>query len=85
MAGRAGRAQQPGEDILQTVNPEAEAAELLKKDPEMEKIIQERDAARMDTPEVDPVADPAGVEEHSPGACPWVWDRIIKFYVRERH
>lgn len=59
-------AQQPGEDILQTVNPEAEAAELLKKDPEMEKIIRERDAARMETPEVAPVADPAGVQEPAP-------------------
>ena len=56
-------AQKPGEDILQTVSPEEEAAELLKKDPEMEKIIQERDAARADTPEVAPVADPAGVQE----------------------
>ena len=56
-------AQKPGEDILQTVNPESEAAELLKKDPEMEKIIQERDAARAETPDVAPVADPAGVEE----------------------
>ena len=62
--------QQPGEDILQTVNPEAEAAELLKKDPEMEKIIQERDAARVDTPEVDPVADPAGVQEPVSAAVP---------------
>lgn len=58
--------QKPGEDILQTVNPEAEAAELLKKDPEMEKIIQERDANRLETPEVAPVADPAGVEEPAP-------------------
>lgn len=55
--------QKPGEDILQTISPENEAAELLKKDPEMEKIIQERDANRADTPEVDPVADPAGVQE----------------------
>ncbi|MBQ8376944.1 MAG: tetratricopeptide repeat protein [Akkermansia sp.] len=62
--------QQPGEDILQTVNPEAEAADLLKKDPEMEKIIQERDAARVDTPEVDPVADPAGVQEPVSAAVP---------------
>ena len=56
-------AQKPGEDLLQTVNPEDEAAELLKKDPEMEKIIQERDANRLDAPEVAPVADPAGVQE----------------------
>jgi tetratricopeptide (TPR) repeat protein len=56
-------AQKPGEDILQTVNPENEAAELLKKDPEMEKIIRERDAARAETPDIAPVADPAGVEE----------------------
>ena len=55
--------QKPGEDILQTINPEDEAAELLKKDPEMEKIIQERDANRAETPEVNPVADPAGVQE----------------------
>ncbi len=59
-------AQQPGEDILQTVNPEAEAAELLKKDPEMEKIIQERDANRLDAPEVAPVENPAGVQEPQP-------------------
>ncbi len=59
-------AQKPGEDILQTVNPEEEAAELLRKDPEMEKIIQERDANRMETPEVTPVADPAGVAEPAP-------------------
>ncbi|MBR5888878.1 MAG: tetratricopeptide repeat protein [Akkermansia sp.] len=56
-------AAKPGEDIVQTVNPEAEAAELLKKDPEMEKIIQERDATRMAEPEVAPVEDPAGVQE----------------------
>lgn len=56
-------AQKPGEDLLQTVNPEDEAAELIKKDPEMEKIIQERDANRMETPDVTPVADPAGVLE----------------------
>ena len=55
--------QKPGEDILQTVNPENEAAELLKKDPEMEKIIQERDANRVETPEIEPVTDPAGVQE----------------------
>ena len=55
--------QKPGEDILQTISPEDEAAELLKKDPEMEKIIQERDANRAETPEVNPVADPAGVQE----------------------
>ena len=54
--------QKPGEDILQTISPENEAAELLKKDPEMEKIIQERDANR-ETPEVAPVADPAGLQE----------------------
>ena len=59
-------AQKPGEDILQTVNPEEEAAELLRKDPEMEKIIQERDANRMETPEVTPVVDPAGVAEPAP-------------------
>ncbi|MBR5196337.1 MAG: tetratricopeptide repeat protein [Akkermansia sp.] len=58
--------QKPGEDILQTISPENEAAELLKKDPEMEKIIQERDAARAETPEVAPVADPAGVQEPLP-------------------
>ncbi len=63
-------AQQPGEDILQTVNPESEAAELLKKDPDMEKIIQERDASRMDAPEVAPVADPAGVQEPAPAPLP---------------
>lgn len=56
-------AQKPGEDLLQTVNPEDEAAELIRKDPEMEKIIQERDANRMETPDVTPVADPAGVLE----------------------
>ena len=56
-------ATQPGEDIVQNANPEAEAAELLKNDPEMEKIIQERDAHRMEEPEVSPVADPAGVQE----------------------
>lgn len=56
-------ATKPGEDIVQTVNPEAEAAELLKNDPEMEKIIQERDATRMAEPEVAPVEDPAGVQE----------------------
>ena len=55
--------QQPGEDIVQTANPEEEAAELLKKDPEMEKIIRERDADRLSAPEVAPVADPAGVQE----------------------
>ena len=55
--------QKPGEDILQTVSPEDEAAELLKKDPEMEKIIQERDASRLDATDVAPVADPAGVQE----------------------
>ena len=56
-------AQKPGEDLLQTVNPEDEAAELLKNDPEMEKIIQERDASRLDATDVAPVADPAGVQE----------------------
>ncbi len=56
-------AQKPGDDILQTVSPEGEAAELLKKDPEMEQIIQERDAARAETPVIAPVADPAGVQE----------------------
>ena len=62
--------QKPGEDLLQTVNPEDEAAELIKKDPEMEKIIQERDANRMETPEVDPVSDPAGVLEPTQPATP---------------
>ena len=59
-------ATQPGEDIVQAANPEAEAAELLKQDPEMEKIIQERDATRMTEPEVAPVEDPAGVQEPAP-------------------
>jgi hypothetical protein len=63
-------ARKPGEDLLQTVSPEDEAAELIKKDPEMEKIIQERDANRMETPEVAPVADPAGVLEPSQAATP---------------
>ncbi len=64
-------ATQPGEDIVQNANPEAEAAELLKNDPEMEKIIQERDAHRMEEPEVSPVADPAGVQEptHLPASA----------------
>ncbi len=56
-------AQQPGEDIVQTINPESEAADLLQKDPEMEQIIRERDSQRMEEPEVTPVADPAGVQE----------------------
>ncbi len=56
-------ATQPGEDIVQTVNPEAEAAELLKKDPEMEQIIQQRDSTRMAEPDLSPVADPAGLQE----------------------
>ena len=63
-------ARKPGEDLLQTVSPEDEAAELIKKDPEMEKIIQERDANRMETPEVAPVADPAGVLEPTQAATP---------------
>ncbi len=56
-------ARQPGEDIVKTVNPENEAAELLRKDPEMERIIRERDAERVETPTPEPVADPAGVQE----------------------
>lgn len=59
-------ARQPGEDIVQTVNPESEAAELLRKDPEMERIIRERDEVRMETPAVEPLADPAGVQEPTP-------------------
>lgn len=61
--------QKPGEDIVQQANPEAEAAELLKKDPEMEKIIQARDADRAATPDPAPVADPAGVEEPTPSTA----------------
>ncbi len=60
---------QPGEDIVKTVNPENEAAELLKQDPEMEKIIRERDEERQETaPTPDPVSEPAGVQE--PAALP---------------
>ncbi|MBR2144693.1 MAG: tetratricopeptide repeat protein [Akkermansia sp.] len=59
-------ARQPGEDIIQTVNPEAEAAEMLRKDPDMERIIRERDAERVELPAVEPVADPAGVQEPAP-------------------
>ena len=62
-------AHQPGEDIVKTVNPEAEAAEMLKKDPEMEQIIRERDAERDAATSIPaPVAEPAGVEE--PAALP---------------
>lgn len=56
-------AQKPGEDILQSANPEAAAEELRKQDPEMEKIIQERESNRIDAPMPAPVADPAGVQE----------------------
>lgn len=40
-------AQQPGADLIADVNPEAEAAELRKDDPEMDKIIQARDADKL--------------------------------------
>ncbi len=69
--------QQPGEDIVQSADPEVEAAELLKQDPEMEKIIQERDANRMEAPEVEPVADPAGVDEPAPAPSnPWMEEAV---------
>lgn len=62
--------QKPGEDILQSANPEAAAEELRKQDPEMEKIIQERESNRVDTPVPAPVADPAGVQESPQPAEP---------------
>lgn len=63
-------AQKPGEDILQSANPEAAAEELRKQDPEMEKIIQERESNRIDAPMPAPVADPAGVQESPQPAEP---------------
>lgn len=57
-------ASKPGEDLIETVNPHDEANELRKKDPEMDRIITERDAARMDDPvePINPDADPAPAE-----------------------
>lgn len=63
-------AHQPGEDIVTTIDPETEAAELRKNDPDFEQVIRERDENRLETPEVAPVADPAGVEEHPAAAQP---------------
>lgn len=40
-------AQQPGADLIADVNPEAEAAELRKDDPEMDEIIRARDADKL--------------------------------------
>ena len=53
-------ANKPGEDLVETVNPHDEADELRKKDPEMDRIITERDAARMDDPvePINPDAEP---------------------------
>ena len=38
---------QPGADLIADINPEAEAAELRQSDPEMDKIIQARDADKL--------------------------------------
>lgn len=43
-------AAKPGEDLIATVNPNDEANELRKNDPEMDRIITERDAARAEDP-----------------------------------
>ena len=51
---------QPGEDLVETVNPQDEANELRKNDPEMDDIIARRDAERLDDPvaPMDPDAEP---------------------------
>ena len=56
-------ANKPGEDLVETINPHAEADELRKNDPEMRDIIARREAERLD----DPVApmDPDAVESGS--------------------
>ncbi len=43
-------ANKPGEDLIETVNPQDEASELRKNDPEMKDIIERRDAERLDDP-----------------------------------
>lgn len=53
-------AQQPGDDLLESIKPEDEAAALRREDPEMNKIIEARDADKL--PSADPNAPDAEPE-----------------------
>ena len=74
----------PGEDLLDRVQPEQEAAELLKKDPDMEAIIQARDADNaLPEPVTSPTPAPASSKLQEEAAADSDFVRLLQKVQRD--